>query len=199
MPATRLLAPAILLWAALLTLVLVLPSLTDSPTRGDDLTRNTVRLALLYYAAALTLMMRLRPHEWLARSGPGRLARWCWTLAWAAFVVHVAMAFHYAHHWSHVEAVRHTQDVSGVGEGVYVSYLFVLVWSADVAAWWWRPMWYARRAPWLGRALHGFMLFVVFNATVVFETGVVRWAGLALFAWLAAVWVKTRLRPGDER
>jgi hypothetical protein len=184
---------------ALLALVLVLPSLTNSPTLGDAVTRNTVRLALLYYAAALTLMMRLRPHEWLARSGPGRLARWCWTLAWAAFVVHVAMAFHYAHHWSHVEAVRHTREVSGVGEGVYVSYLFVLVWSADVAAWWWRPMWYARRAPWLERALHGFMLFVAFNATVVFETGVVRWAGVALFAWLAVVWVRTRLRPGDER
>jgi len=181
-------------WVALLALVLLLPWLTASPTAGDDLTRHTVRLALLYYAAALTLMIQLRPPEWLARSGKGRLARWCWTLAWAAFVVHLAMAFHHYHHWSHEEAVRHTREVSGVGEGIYVSHLFALAWTADVAAWWLRPAWYALRPPWVGRALHGFMLFVVFNATVVYETGLIRWAGVALFAWLALVWAWGRLR-----
>jgi hypothetical protein len=175
-------------WVVLLALVLVLPSLTGSPTAGDDLTRHTVRLALLYYVAALTLMIRLRPPEWLARSGKGRLARWCWTLAWAAFVVHLAMAFHHYHHWSHEDAVRHTREVSGVGEGIYVSHLFALAWTADVAAWWLRPAWYARRSPWIDRALHGFMLFVIFNATIVYEMGLIRWLGVALFAWLASVW-----------
>ena len=54
---------AILSWAGLLALVLILPELTASPTAGEDLTRWTVRLALLYYAAALTLMMTLRPRR----------------------------------------------------------------------------------------------------------------------------------------
>ena len=63
-------APLILLWAALLAMVLALPWLTASPKVGDDLTRNTVRLALLYYAAALTLMLRLRRDEWLAVRHP---------------------------------------------------------------------------------------------------------------------------------
>jgi hypothetical protein len=201
--AGRLVTPLLLCWAVLLTLVLSWPSLTSSPSAGDDLTRNTVRLALLYYAAALTLMMRLRPPEWLARSGRGRLARRCWTLAWAAFVTHLGMAFHHYHHWSHADAVRHTRDVSGFGEGVYVSYLFALAWTADVAAWWVCPVWYARRSPWIGRALYGFMLFVVFNATVVFETGFIRWAGVALFAWLAAAALSTfrarrAARPGGR-
>jgi hypothetical protein len=178
-------APALLLWAALLALVLALPRLTDSPTPGDDLTRYTVRLALLYYAAALTLMLRLRGPEWLARRGRGRLARCCWTLGWAAFVVHLGMAFHHFHHWSHDDAVERTREVSGFGEGVYVSDLFALAWTIDVAAWWLRPVWYARRSPWIDRALHGFMVFIVFNATVVFETGLIRWAGVALFVWLA--------------
>jgi hypothetical protein len=183
----RLIALAVFLWASLLALILAWPRLTESPTAGDDLTRHTVRLALLYYAAALTLMLRLQRREWLARSRRGQLARWCWTLSWAAFVIHLAMAFHHYHHWSHADAVRHTQEVSGFGEGIYISHLFALAWTADVAAWWLRPLWYARRSPWVGRALHGFMLFMVFNATIVYETGFIRWAGVALFAWLAAV------------
>ena len=36
-------------------------------------------------------------------------------------------------------------------------------------------------------ALHGFMLFVIFNAMVVFESGLIRWAGVAMVVWLAAV------------
>jgi hypothetical protein len=187
---TRLVALVVLLWALLLALVLAWPSLAASPTAGDDLTRNTVRLSLLCYAAALTLMIR-RPGD--------RLARWCWTLAWAAFVVHLGMAFHHYHHWSHDDAVRHTRAVSGFGEGIYISHLFALAWTADVAAWWLRPAWYARRSPWVGRALHGFMLFVVFNATIVYETGLIRWAGVALFVWLAAAWMATRLRLRSER
>jgi hypothetical protein len=144
-------------------------------------------------------MIGLLPADWLARTGPGRLARWCWTLAWAAFVVHLGMAFHHYHHWSHDDAVRHTQEVSGFGEGVYVSDLFAVAWTADVAAWWLRPAWYARRSPWNDRALHGFMLFMVFNATIVYETGFIRWAGAALFVWLALVWAARRLRLGGER
>jgi hypothetical protein len=195
----RRVAAAILVWAALLALVLAWPSLTASATAGDDLTRNTVRLSLLFYAAALTLMMRLRPGDWAAATGRGRLARWCWTLAWATFVIHLGMAFHHYHHWSHDDAVRRTRDVTGFGEGVYVSDLFALVWTADVAAWWLRPAWYARRSPWVGRALHGFMLFIVFNATIVYETGLIRWLGVALFAWLALAWTSSRLRRSDDR
>jgi hypothetical protein len=182
----------VLTWAALLALVLAWPALTDSPTAGEDLTRNTVRLSLLFYAAALTLMLWLRPGDWAATTGRGRLARWCWALAWAAFVVHVGMAFHHYHHWSHADAVRRTQEATGFGEGVYVSDLFALAWTADVAAWWLRPAWYARRSPWIGRALHAFMVFMVFNATVVFETGPTRWGGVALFAWLTAAAVARR-------
>jgi succinate dehydrogenase/fumarate reductase flavoprotein subunit len=30
------------------------------------------------------------------------------------------------------------------------------------------------------------MLFVIFNATVVYEVGLIRWAGVALLGWLLA-------------
>jgi hypothetical protein len=154
---------------------------------ADALTRNTVRLALAGYAAAATGMLLLRPADWRVATGPGWLTRWCWTLAWASYLVHLAVAFLIYHQGSHAAAVAHTEQVSGWGEGTYVSHFFTLVWSLDVLAWWLWPGRYASRPAWIDWSLHGFMVFMVFNATVVYETGFIRWAGLALFAWLAAV------------
>jgi hypothetical protein len=179
---------AVLVWCVLMAAALGLPFLEESPTWAEDLTRYTVRPALLYYAAAATLMLLLRPAEWDATAPRGRLARACWTLGWAAYLIHLAAAFGCFHHGSHAAAVAHTQERSGFGEGIYVSHLFTLVWTADVAWWWLWPQSYAGRSPWIDRLLHGFMLFVIVNATVVFETGLIRWAGLAVFGELAAVW-----------
>jgi len=46
-------------------------------------------------------------------------------------------------------------------------------------------------------ALHTFFFFVVFNATVVFESGAVRWMGLALCVGLASLWSISRKRNHD--
>ena len=149
---------------------------------GEMLTRNTVRLSLVWYAVALCLMMRLNTADWSAMSTAGRLARWCWTWALVIFLVHVMMAFHFYHHWSHVDAFERTRQISGFGEGLYANYLFALLWTADVAYWWLWPARYAARSPWIDCGLHGFMLFMVFNSMVVFATGPIRWAGLLIFA-----------------
>ncbi len=172
-------------WALLLAGVLAAPWWLHPDAPGDDLVRFTVRLALAYWAAALALMMYLRPDEWRADGGRGRLARWCWTLAWLTYLVHLVMAFHFYHHWSHADAIRHTEAVSGFGRGIYVSHFFTLVWSLDAIGWWLRPERYATRSPWIDRLLHGFMVFIVFNATVVYESGLIRWAGLAGLLGLA--------------
>jgi hypothetical protein len=177
---------AALAWAVSLVAVLALPHLTQPADVGDDRTRQTVRLALASYGVAASLLPWLRGDEWAAGSGRGRLARWCWTFSWATYLVHVALAFHYYHHWSHADALRHTQEVSGFGPGIFVSYLFTLAWTADVAWWWLVPRRYARRPVWIGWWWHGFMAVVIFNATVVYETGLIRWAGLALLSWLLA-------------
>jgi hypothetical protein len=188
----------IAVWLALLTVVVRAPYVTHSTTLGDDLTRYTVRLALVYYALAVTLMLLLTPAEWTAISGRGRLARWCWTLAWATYLVHLAMAFHYYHGWSHADAVAHTEEVSGFGNGIWFSHLFTLLWTLDVAFWWFQPAQYARRSPWWHGLLQGYMAFIVFNATVVYEEGPIRWAGVLLFAALAAIlffrWLKSLVR-----
>ena len=174
------LAGLILLWFVLLFGVFTSPYVAKSPTVGDDLTRRTVWLALLFYAGAASSMFRLGAQDWRGKTPLGRIARWSWTLAWAAFVIHVGVAFHFYHHWSHAAAVEHVRERSGVGEGVFASYLFTVAWTADVAWWWVRPASYARRPTWVGRALHGFMVAMIFFATVVYEEGPVRWLGLAL-------------------
>jgi hypothetical protein len=163
---------------------------------GDALTRNTVRLSLAWYAVALFLMMQLAINDWAATSAFGQLARWCWTLALVCFLVHLVMAFHYYHHWSHSHAYERTRRIAGIGEGLYFSYLFTWLWMADVIAWWQWPKWYATRSALIDRGLHGFMLFVVFNSMVVFESGMIRWAGLGMFAVLGSAWLITRKLPG---
>jgi hypothetical protein len=176
-------------------IVLIGLSAAFSADRGDALTRNTIRLSLAWYAAALWLMMRLGPADWAAATQIGRTARWCWTWAVVVFLIHLAMAFHYFHHWSHAHAFAHTRLASGVGEGLYVSYLFTALWMADVAYWWLQPRGYADRPAWVDRALHMFMLLIVFNGTVVFEGGFIRWAGAVIFVALAWAWASTRRRP----
>jgi hypothetical protein len=190
-----------MVWLLLLAAVLSIPYLTRSPSLGDDLTRHTVRLALAYYALGATLMLLLLPADWLTSYGLGRLARWCWTFAWATYLVHLAMAFHYYHDWSHADAVAHTHEVSGFGPGIWFSHLFTLVWTVDVALWWRWPVGYALRSPWWDRLLHGYMAFIIFNATVVYETGPIRWGGIFLFVELAAVLVYRKLasRPRGKK
>jgi hypothetical protein len=177
----------------LVLLVAVLASSNlPSPSRGEILTRNTVRLALAWYAAALVLMMHLRDDDWRCLTVRGRVARCCWTWGVVSFLVHLAMAFHFYHGWSHTHAFEHTREVSGVGEGIYVSYLFTWLWIGDALWWLVRPKSYAVRPAWIDWTLHTFMLFIVFNGMVLFESGAIRWVGVGMFLALAIVWKLAR-------
>lgn len=147
-------------------------------------------MALLGYAggAAGLLVARHQP-QW------SRLARMAWTLGCLAYLGHVYSAFQFYHDWSHAsafeETARQTRETVGwdVGEGLYVSYFFTLVWLADVI-WWWlagvKNYWRRPRA--VTMSLHAFFFFIVFNATVVFESGAVCWLELALCGGLTVMW-----------
>ena len=71
------------------------------PLSGEDATRYTVRVALVGYALGAGALL----------GGSRRLARACWTAGWLAYIVHVLLAFHHFHHWSHEHAIEQTRAV----------------------------------------------------------------------------------------
>lgn len=162
---------------------------------GEPLTRWTVRAALVFYLLALTLRLT-------ASAGGPRLAwaRLAWTAGFLAFLIHVACAFHFFHHWSHRAAyddtARQIAVVTGLawGGGVYANYVFALVWGTDVGWWWRRPAGYLKRSRGVEWAVQGFLAFIAFNATVVFGAGPIRWAGLGASLLLMALLVAAARR-----
>jgi hypothetical protein len=145
---------------------------------GELLTRWTIRIAMALYVASLA-----------TRGFSPRWSRVAWTAGCGFYLAHFICAFTYFFHWSHAEAyaftARTTAEVVGLdwGGGLYINYVFTLVWLADVC-WWWtdRP-----RPRWIGWAVHLFMGFIAFNATVVFATGFSRWFGIASCVLLAGL------------
>jgi Mn2+/Fe2+ NRAMP family transporter len=166
---------------------------------GELLTAWTIRLALACYVIYLAGWLVARPTGSRASTWP-TTARWIWTIGCVLFVVHVACAFHFYHGWSHAAAFEKTASETAqllgfrFGEGIYFSYLFLALWVLDVV-WQWavqrssRPAFQSSLAPWW-YALHTYLFFIAFNGAIVFESGPVRWAGLAacLLLAAAAVW-----------
>ena len=156
---------------------------------GELLTRITIWLALTGYAigASVYLLSRGR-RRWDA------VARMAWTVGCASLLVHVACAFHYYHDWSQVaayrETARQTAEVTGLdwGGGLFINYALMIGWVVDAAWWWWGLDAYRNRPRWLVAAWQGFLIFIIFNATVVFKTGPLRWIGLGLCLWLVFLW-----------
>lgn len=163
----------------------------DSVQHADFWTRQTARVAVLYWAIASALLIAV---------GRTSSARWFWSLGCVAYLIHVATAFTHVHHWSHSAAFAHVEEVSGFGPGIFVSYAFSLVWFGDVLTWWCWPAVYYQRNKIAQGTIYGGMAFVVFNGTVVYETGFIRWAGLGLFTLLGFLWwQQKRLATNPER
>lgn len=157
---------------------------------GLAITLWTVRVALLLAFVALAARIVAARRPWCRAAWP-----WLWAAACAAFLAHVAAAFHFMHGWSHArayaETARRTQEWFGwnFGGGLYANYLFAALWAADAAAWCFFP----RSAEMAPRSLCGlwlsFFLCVAFQGAVVFAEGptrVVSAAGFGMLALLAA-------------
>ncbi|CAN5560843.1 hypothetical protein BH11PLA2_BH11PLA2_04480 [soil metagenome] len=114
-----------------------------------------------------------------------------WMMGAVTFPLHVLIAFHLGHAWSHTEAMSHVEQTSGWGPGLFVSYAFGVVWFVDAMWLWIHPSSYRTRSKWLDRAMIGFLAFIVFNATVVYGGEFARWAGVAMFVMLGWRLLKT--------
>ncbi len=151
---------------------------------NDLLTLWTVRLACVFYVAALLGFHR----------------RYTWTAGLLAYLAHVVAAFTFHHHWSHdaayTETARQTRELFGVpsGFGLYFNYFFTALWLADVLWLWTRPDSHRTRPRWVSAAIHSFMAFLFFNATVVFASGWTRWLGIAATALVAGSRIKEQAR-----
>lgn len=144
--------------------------------RPDGVTLSAWVAAAVWFLGLATLI----------RDGAGvRTTRDLWAAGCWLFLFHAGLAFHAVHGWSHAAAYDHVERGSGFGAGVFVNYLFGLVWAADAAWMWLLPAGYVARPRWVGRAVHGFLAFVVFNAAVVYADGPLRWVALAGFGALA--------------
>lgn len=164
---------------------------------GQFLTQWTIRTALALFVAYLAGGMAVRSSRW------PKIARWIWTAACGLFVVHVACAFHFSHGWSHWAAwedtARQTRELLGVefGQGIYFSYLFLVLWIVDVIWMWLAPL--ERRTPRTRALVHGFLCFIAFNGAIVFEDGPTRYAGIAACLILAGLAVRMAYNSGRER
>ena len=166
-------------------------------SRGEFLTRSTIWISMLAYTIGCVVFAASRG------SGRDRWARLAWTIGCAALLVHFISAFHFYHAWSHtaayVDTARQTAAVIGSnwGGGLFINYAVAILWIADVGWWWFAGVSaYRRRAWWITLAWHGFLIFIIFNATVVFKHGLTRWIGLLVSLILCLSWALTVRSPG---
>ncbi len=160
---------------------------------GDLLTRATIWLALGLYAWAQWSRRSSGqvPRRGLALSGSG----------WLLFVAHVLLAYDVHYEWSQAvawaETAAQTAALTGLdwGGGLYVNYLFGLVWLGELA-WWARdPRGYGTRARWTELAVRAWFLFMIVNGAVVFVAGPQRWLGVGILAALLWAWRPRRSGP----
>jgi len=164
-------------------------------TSGEWLTRITAALAFVAWFAALSL--KPRPGAKVSDRGVARI----WLAGSLIMLAHTGLAFHFYHGWSHAAAVvdtaRQTRELTGLnwGGGVWLNYLFAAVWLGDALWGLASPASHTRRPRWLAVTTHAFLMFIWFNATVVFGSWLMRLVGIAVFVTLAVQFKRKRSRP----
>ena len=155
---------------------------------GELLTRSTIWVSIVAYTIGSVVFATARDAD--------RWVRVAWTTGCAAMVVHFICAFNFYHAWSHesayVDTARQTAQVFRInwGGGLFINYALASLWTADVVWWWFAGLSSYRRRPWLLTLLwHSFLIFIIFNATVVFKDGAARWIGLLVCLTLVLCWV----------
>ena len=161
----------------------------------DTAVRGTMILATLGWATGEALMRRSpRVDRW---------ARAVWTVGLVLALIHVGLAFHFVYGWNHEAAVAATarQAAERVGwgwrGGIYVNYLFLVFWLADVCWWWAAPASHASRSLRIETARFVAFMFMFVNGAVVFVHGPRRLLGAATLLAVLHVWTSSRRAPAS--
>lgn len=134
------------------------------------------------------------------------LVKSTWLIGSLLSLLHALATMGFHHQFQHdlalEDTARQTELAIGipVGIGIYFNYLFVAVWLVDA-------MWlngfqksYLERSRFISFVVNGFLAFIAINGAIVFESGPVRWIGLAAFLILAAIaWSKRSIGRGLDR
>jgi hypothetical protein len=142
--------------------------------------RGTMILATVAWALGEAFMRR--------SAAADRWARLSWTIGIALALIHVALAFHLVYAWDHEAAVaataRQAADRFGLGwrGGIYLNYVFLSFWLADVGWWWLAPVSRASRSPRIETARLAVFTFMFLNGAVLFASGTGRLVGMAAVA-----------------
>lgn len=159
------------------------------------LTLGTIWISIASYATGSVIFARCSSSRRSATCDS--VARVIWTIACASLIAHFISAFEFYHGWSHAAAyadtARQTREAFGInwGGGLFINYALMIAWMVDIAWWWHSGLDSYRKRPLpLVVAWHGFLIFVIFNATVVFGDGIVRWMGLGICLVLILTWVR---------
>jgi len=154
---------------------------------GELLTRITIWISIVAYTFGRIAF---------ASGRQLRSVRLAWTIGCVALIAHFIAAFHFFHSWSHhsayADTARQTAEVFRInwGGGLFVNYGVAALWTADVVWWWFAGVSaYLQRRWWLTLLWHGFLIFILFNATVVFKDGWIRWVGVLICLSLVLSWV----------
>lgn len=155
---------------------------------GEILTRWTARAAMaIFFLGLISRITKNRENS--------TVNRWTWSTGCFVYLLHVVCAFQFVHHWSNSAAYRATSERTAAmvglewGGGLYVNYAFTLVWIGDVCWWWFSRDSYQNRAPILEWTILGFLVFIAFNASVIFAEGATRWVGAGACILLLGIWL----------
>jgi hypothetical protein len=129
-----------------------------------------------------------------------RWSRRAWTIGVVLCAIHMSIAMAVRYGWSHQDAVRATTAQAAAvygfswNGGLYVNYVFLLIWAGETA--WWRiaPRTYRSRGAALVWLLRAFYFTIIVNAVVVFARPVMRPLGMVLIAALAVTWIRISAR-----
>ena len=168
---------------------------------GEFLTRSTVWISIAFYTIGCLIFAFVS-----TRTKSDYWTRLAFTAAVAALVGHYISAFQFYHSWSHesayVETARQTAEVFRVnwGGGIFINYALLMLWIADVGGWWLAGLTSYRRRPlWILLTWNGFLVFILFNATVVFKDGPTRWVGLLVCAIVSLSWLRIITKNGSTQ
>ena len=156
---------------------------------GELITRVTIWISIAAYVVGTVAFAARGKHA-------DSFVRVTWTIACAALGVHYLFAFEFFHHWSHqsayLETARQTEEVFRInwGGGLFINYGVLALWVLDVGWWWLAGLEsYRNRPRSLVYAWHAVLIFIIFNATVVFKNGLLRGIGIFVTVILLLSWI----------